>query len=168
MPKRVNSKTNKKSYLIIVISILSVIIIILSIFVGMNLDMIKNKSSIIEKDEPICSFELMDVKKYQGFYETSLFFREDPMAYIVYEGLIKNNSNKKEFLKEMILQLYNEKDIFLGEGYDDINKYIEPGKSMPFKLLAKINRTNDTVLRKYYDESKELVPDIYPWFLTCK
>ena len=31
----------------------------------------------------------------------------------------------------MVLKLYNEKGIFLGEAYDEVNDYVDPGKSVP-------------------------------------
>ncbi len=153
------------------ILIIIIVAILIGFFVGINLNTMKEKFNIDQENVSMCNFELIDIKKYQGLYENSLspyIDTEYYTAYVVYEGLIKNNSPQKELLKEMVLKLYNEKGIFLGEAYDEVNDYVDPGKSVPFKLLVNIDRRYNTTLRKYYDESEEFLPDIYPWFLTCK
>lgn len=109
-----------------------------------------------------CSFELKDVREYKGTYS------ENSNSYIVYEGLIKNNSEKSELLKTMTVKVYNEKNIFIAEGHTSIKEFIEPGKSFPFKVHVLVPTAHNTVIRKYFNESSSFNPDIYPSFLTCE
>jgi len=115
-----------------------------------------------KRKRSICNFELKDVREYKGTYG------ENANSYIVYEGLIKNNSEREELLEAMIAKVYNEKNVFTTEGYTSIKEFIEPGKSLPFKIHTLVPTAHDTVIKKYFNESSSLSPDIYPWFLTCK
>lgn len=135
------------------------VLLIIVIVVGWFLLTKNNKT-----DYPKCSFEVLNVQKFSGFYGDNSDGRAT--AYIVQEGLIRNNSNRKEFLKEMIMKAYTKEGVFLGEAYDEINKDIDPGKSITFKLKINVDRY-DNVLRKYFDEAKEFKIDIYPWFTSC-
>lgn len=113
-------------------------------------------------DLPNCNFEIQDLKEYKGQYGERQFF------YIIYEGLIRNKSNKKEHLKAMVAKVYNEADIYLTEGYTEIGTEIEPNKAIPFKINTTLDTVYSTEIRKYFNESKSFKPDIYPWFTTCK
>lgn len=120
---------------------------------------------------PNCNFTVFDTKEYKGRYHNSWNNNNDEStenAYIVYEGLIKNNSNRTESLKAMIAKVYNEKDIFISEGYEPQDIQLESEKSVPFKVHTFVNASFDTHVRKYFNESQYFKPDIYPWFTTCK
>ena len=121
-------------------------------------DYLKNDSYTIRN----CSFQLSDVKEYKGNYGTG------QSSYFVYEGLIKNTSNNTEELKAVIAKLYNDKNIYIGEGYTSIGDPVKPGVSIPFKVQIIVSTYHDTVLRKYFDESNSFRVDIYPWFTTCQ
>lgn len=122
----------------------------------------KNKTVSVVTEIRKCNYEIKDLKEYKGSYGDW----ED--YYIVYEGIIKNNSDKAESLNAMIGKIYNEKDVYLAEGYTSFyGKILEPGKSIPFKVQANVSK-HDTALRKYYESSKILKPEIYPWFMNCK
>jgi len=99
-----------------------------------------------------CNYELSNVEEDRssgGFY---------------YKGLIKNNSDETETLKEVIAELYNEKNIYLGTGYARIERNIEPGVFIPFRMRIWIaDGANE-----YFHESNILKPNIYAWFTTCK
>lgn len=111
-----------------------------------------------------CSFQLLDIKEYKGKYGNS----DDANNYFIYEGLIKNTSDRIERLKALIGKLYNDKNIYIGEGYAPIGDSVGPGVSMPFKIQIVISTYHDTVLKKYFNESFSFRADIYPWFTTCK
>ena len=111
-----------------------------------------------------CSFQLLDIKEYKGKYGDY----ENADSYFIYEGLLKNTSIRTERLKAVITKLYNDKNIYIGEGYAPIEEFIGPDVSIPFKISIVISTYHDTVLRKYFSESNSFRADIYPWFTTCK
>ncbi|MDP3882535.1 MAG: hypothetical protein Q8Q48_00570 [Candidatus Staskawiczbacteria bacterium] len=102
-----------------------------------------------------CDFEFKNVQEYKGDYSGS-------SHYIVYEGVIQNNSDKEHFLNAILAKIYTEDNVLVTEGYASIAELIEPGVGMPFKVHTGINGN------KYFNDNVELRPDIYPWFLTCK
>jgi len=113
------------------------------------------------------------VKEYVGRYKSGhdkiSNFDDDRLdAYIIYEGLIKNNSDHEEKLEAMLVKVYNEKNIFISEGYTSMEISLGPGKSIPFKVKTFIDASYDTHIRKYFNESISFKPDIYPWFIACK
>ncbi len=109
-----------------------------------------------------CGFELKDVKESRledESYWAAGTYTLWPGLNILYKGLIKNSSNKKQILRSMVAKIYTEDMTYLNEGYTDYNKTMEPGTSLPFEVLVSVQ-----------DEfKKEIIKkDIYPWFATCK
>jgi len=145
---------NKK----IIIAIIMGVIIIALFFVGIYY--FKKQGQVVRK----CDFQIVDLKEYKGKYGES----EEASNYFIYEGLIKNNSQYAERLEAMIAKLYNDKNIYIGEGYTSLKSSVNPGVSVPFKVQIVVSTYHDTVLRKYFNESTSFRPDIYPWFITCK
>ena len=90
-------------------------------------------------------------------------------TYIEVEGLIKNTGTEKEILRAMISKAYSNDDnkIYFGEDYQSVNKEIDSGVSLPFKLSIFLDRNKDSI-NKYYNKNTELVIDVYPWFTSCK
>lgn len=109
-----------------------------------------------------CSYQILDIKEYKGSYGVG------SGNYFTYEGLIKNNSNKTQYLKEMVGKMYNEKNIFIGEAYTKMNISIGPNVSIPFNIKFVLNPNEHSAMGKYISESLSFKPDIYPWFTTCK
>jgi len=112
---------------------------------------------------PKCGFVISDLKEYRGKYGDDQF----ATRYAIYEGLIKNTGKRQELLKAMIGKIYSQDHVYLTDGYSEISVSLNPGVSIPFKLSTQVD-AHDTVLRKYYDDANRLMPDIYPWFTTCK
>lgn len=103
----------------------------------------EQKSLIEEKLDlilPSCNFEINNVIKDGNYYK----------------GLIKNNSTERHLLKAMIAKIYNSEGVLVASGYESIGDYIEPDKSLSFKIHTFLE--NDSSLKR----------DIYPWFSTCK
>lgn len=122
---------------------------------------VKNKKT--PKKLENCNFEISDLHEYKGKYGDYRYTD----SYVVYEGIIKNISNKTQTLKAMLSKIYTEDDVYISEGYTEYNKTIEPNKALPFKITIVVPTSHNTVVRKYFEDSKEIKNDIYPWFLTC-
>ena len=110
---------------------------------------------------PRCSYTIEDLQEFRGNYEGG-------DEYIVYEGLIKNRSSERHYLKAMIAKIYNKDDVLITEGYSGIGKWLESNKSTFFKVLSIVPVVHDTAVRKYYDPKGDLNKDLYAWFTTCK
>lgn len=84
------------------------------------------------------------------------------------DGLIRNSLDEKKYLKSMIVKIYtdNEDNIFLTEGWVDVGKLLEPGKSYPFQVRAQLDRTKLSI-DKYFDKDDAVRVDLYPYFSTC-
>lgn len=115
------------------------------------------------KEEKIkfCGFEISDVKEYKGEYYPGNY-------YIVYEGVISNTSDRREYLNGMIAKVYNDDNILITDGYYNINEWIDPGKSTLFKINNLVDTNYNTVVKKYFNKDTEIFADIYPWFETCR
>ncbi|MFA6096840.1 MAG: hypothetical protein WC788_04395 [Candidatus Paceibacterota bacterium] len=96
--------------------------------------------TVIQKPPVLCNFEIRNITKDGNYYI----------------GSIKNNSADKHFLKAVIAKVYNDEDVLVAGGYDSIEDWIEPSKSLPFRIHTFLG--DDTNLKR----------DIYPWFTTCK
>ena len=107
-----------------------------------------------------CNFEIIDLQEYPGQYSLG-------SHYIVYEGVVVNKSNKKEYLKGVVAKNYNSDNILLSDGYTPVEDWIDSGKGMPFKINTQVDTAHNTVLRKYFDKNENLSTDIYPWFTSC-
>ncbi|MFA6532985.1 MAG: hypothetical protein WCT22_03235 [Patescibacteria group bacterium] len=129
--------------------------IFITLLLGGGVYYLKNNSV------PKCNFEIIDLKEYKGEYSSG-------SNYIIYEGLIKNNSEREEYLNAMLAKVYTDKDILITEGYTNIGKRLEDGRSIPFKISTFIDTAHNTIMRKYFDKNVTIKPDIYPWFQTCK
>jgi|GEM_PF-3701645 len=108
-----------------------------------------------------CNFEILDLKEYKGEYSPG-------SNYIIYEGIIKNKSEDKEYLKGMVAKIYNQENILISDGFENVNNWIEPNKAMPFKINTQVDTAHNTVIRKYFNKDTRVNPDIYPWFNSCK
>ena len=109
-----------------------------------------------ETELPDCNFEIQDIQEYKGD------FNRGDGHYINYEGVMKNKSKNRQYLKAMISKIYTADKILVSDGYTSIGDWVEPGVSIPFKVTSTVNGN------KFFNESVQLSPDIYPWFLTCK
>lgn len=106
-------------------------------------------------DKPPCHFEILDVKEYSGRYgELGAYYK-------IYKGIIKNTSDKKEYLKSMIGKFYTADRTLIKTGYTSIDEEIDSGVSVPFE----INILSDSETLGVSWDSLE--KDIYPWFTTC-
>ncbi len=131
-------------------------VIFLSVSLGIFL-LYKNKKTLL----PNCNFDIVDLEEHKGEYYPG-------SNYIIYEGVIKNNSDVREYLKGFIAKIYNDENVLLSSGYTTIEDWVEGGKALPFKIQTQINTKYNTVIRKYFNKGINLKPDVYPWFLTCK
>lgn len=100
----------------------------------------KYESLLEKKEYSHCNYEVNNLAKDNNYYI----------------GIIKNTSIERHYLKAMIAKIYNNDDVLIGEGYESMSDWIEPGKSLSFRIHTFID--NDTDLKR----------DIYPWFETCK
>lgn len=107
-----------------------------------------------------CEFALEDIKTY--FNEYSRY-----AASWDFEGLLRNKSQKKQYLKAMVTKLYNEEGILIGDGYTGVGQNLDGNTAVPFNIRVYADR-NNTAQWHYYEESLSFNPDIYPWFTTCK
>ena len=98
-----------------------------------------------------CHFEMLDLQERSGDYGV-----RGP-GFTDYQGIIRNMSDRSEHLKTMIAKFYTPDDIPLGTFYASIEKDMEPGAEITFKIHA-----------QNVDGSGGLIKDIYPWFSTCK
>lgn len=89
-------------------------------------------------------------------------------TYYEVEGIIKNNSNKQEYLSSIVSKMYTKdyEKVLLGTDFKDIQRPVASGESVPFKISVYINR-NDELIKKYFNESN-IDFDTYPWFSTCE
>lgn len=104
---------------------------------------------------PNCNYELKNVQEFKGDYSAN-------SHYIVYEGVVQNNSDKKHLLNAMIAKVHTTDNVLVTEGYTSMQEWIEPNEAIPFKIHTSIQSN------KYYNGETELTSDVYPWFLTCK
>lgn len=97
--------------------------------------------------------------------------------WFLYEGVIKNTSSSRQFLKQMAVKLYTPTDIFLGQGYGNGDValesrgepkgiWIDSNTAVPFKIGIKVE--NEDLIRSYIDNNDTLKENIYPWFETCE
>jgi len=91
---------------------------------------------------PSCNFEIKNITKDGNYYT----------------GLIKNNSSNRHLLKAMIAKIYNNEGVLVASGYESIGDYVEPNKSLSFRIHTSLGGNSN----------KNLNQDIYPWFLTCE
>ena len=93
---------------------------------------------------------------------------ESHKTYWEIDGLLKNTSERRQYLTSMIAKIYtkDEKNILLSAGYKDVDHWLEPGQSYPFQVRAQIDRS-DPVLSKYFMKDDDVRIDVYPWFTTC-
>ena len=117
-----------------------------------------------------CNFYVSDVKAYFNKYRGYSWDGKSGDVTTVswdYEGLIRNTGKNKQYIKGMIVKLYNEKGVLIGGGYTQVEDYIDGSVALPFKVNVQIDRS-DTADWHYYEQSSSFKPDIYPWFTTCK
>lgn len=83
------------------------------------------------------------------------------------DGMLKNKSNKNQYLKSIILKIYtdDEKKILLSEGYLDVRENLTPNQSYPFQIRTNINR--DDEIGKYFNKDDKVKIDVYPYFASC-
>lgn len=97
--------------------------------------------------------------------------------WFLFEGVIKNTSPSRQFLKQMAVKLYTPTDIFLGQGYGNGDValesrgetkgiWIDSNTSVPFKVGIKVE--NEDLIRSYIDTNTTFKESIYPWFETCE
>lgn len=97
--------------------------------------------------------------------------------WFLYEGIIKNTSSSRQFLKQMTVKLYTPTDIYLGQGYGngDVSLesrgepkgiWIDSNTAVPFKIGIKIE--NEDLIKSYIDTNDSFKESIYPWFETCE
>lgn len=116
------------------------------------------------KNLPSCKFGVEEIKRAKREYPNG---GRD----LIYEGLIRNNSSRRESLQAMVGKIYDEKDVFLAEGYTSMRTWIEPHKAIPFKIEIYIS---DYIIEKYlggnlgWEKDGFFKSDVYPWFTTCK
>lgn len=93
---------------------------------------------------------------------------KDKLTWVEVEGIIKLNGNKSQNIDSIISKIYtnDDKKIFLGDGYININEDITPGTSYPFKLSVTIDR-NKELVGKYFSKDDEIKVDTYPYFSSC-
>lgn len=94
---------------------------------------------------------------------------KDKLTWIEIEGIIKVGGNNEQNLKDIISKVYtnNDKKIFLGEAYSNIDKMLSPGTSYPFKMSVELNR-NVELISKYFNKDDKVKIDTYPYFLNCE
>jgi len=95
------------------------------------------------KLEQACHFEISNIEE-----------RQDP-PFTIYEGVIRNTSDKKEHLRAMIGKAYTKDQVLAGEGYTSMYEDMEAGTAVPFKISVGVSE-------------ESVKTDIYPWFTTCK
>lgn len=93
---------------------------------------------------------------------------KDKLTWIGVEGMIKLNGNKDQTIKNIVSKVYtnDDKKVYLGEAYIDINKTLSPGTSYPFKLSITLDR-NIELIGKYFNKDDEVKIDTSPYFLSC-
>ena len=123
-----------------------------------------------QKQPEMCEFALEDVKTYFNEYSSGVDLPKYTASWD-FEGLIRNKSQKKQYLKAMIANLYNEEIVLVGGGYTGVGKNLDSNSAIPFKINVMVSRS-DTAKWRYYEENSAFNPfysgDIYPWFTTCK
>ena len=102
---------------------------------------------------PECKYLVEDLKVYTGdYYKQS--------HYVAFNGIIRNLSNKRQFLNAVIAKVYDKNNVLISDGGSNNSDWIEPGKAIPFKVDTQYS--GDSI------NQSEMNPDIYPWFITCK
>ncbi|MEZ6255931.1 MAG: hypothetical protein R3B92_04145 [Patescibacteria group bacterium] len=96
--------------------------------------------------------EIWEYKNYRWFY---------------YDGLIRNNSDKEQYLININAKIRTDNNIFIDEGWSErMNRWLAPGEAIPFKVTIKVD--SEDLVNKYVDnEEYELKTNFYPWFDTC-
>jgi|GEM_PF-517941 len=125
-----------------------------------------------------CKFSLEEIMETRYFKDggnyISPFRSYDfgvPTSHMVYweiDSLLKNNSNKKQYLNSLILKIYtaDDKNILLTESYLNIKEWLGPNQSLPFQVRTSFNRNNE-ILNKYFDGEEDVRVDLYPYFESC-
>lgn len=104
-----------------------------------------------------CHFEISEIKEYTEFGGGRLINYTK-----TYEGTIKNTSDRKGYLKAIIGKLYTKNKVLVETGYTPIEKDVDSGVSLPFKINIRFPSEEGI------NSLDGLVKDIYPWFTTCK
>lgn len=93
---------------------------------------------------------------------------KDKLTWIEVEGMIKLNGSTDQYIKNVVSKIYtnDDKKVYLGEDYVDINKTLSPGTSYPFKLTITLDR-NINLVGKYFNKDDEVKIDAFPYFLSC-
>lgn len=117
-----------------------------------------------DKPKSSCQFEIAGVKEYSGQYG------EGGVYYKIYEGTIKNTSDRKEHLKAMIGKLYTKDKVLVETGYTSIEEDVDGGVSLPFEVKIQSFSKNqiDTLSGGSSGFWEGLSKDVYPWFTTCE
>ena len=103
-----------------------------------------------------------------GTFKRLFLQPEKHNTYWEVDGLLKNLSNKKQYLKIIIIKIYtnDENNILLTEGFIGMNESLLTNQTAPFQVRAKLDRMND-FSAKYFDINDEVRIYVYPYFLTC-
>lgn len=110
----------------------------------------QDKTTINNKSLPNCMFDIKKGKEWTGSYGKG----QD--SYVIYNGVIKNESPRRELFKAMIVKTYDENNVLMTKGYREINDWIDPDKGLNFNIHTYAGGNSPNRI------------DIYPWFLTCK
>jgi hypothetical protein len=127
-----------------------VLVVILGIsYIAYQRINLKNSEHVLSE----CKYSLEDLKVYSGDYYSQ-------SHYISFNGIIRNLSNKRHFLKAVVAKVYDKNNVLISDGGSNNPDWIEPGKAISFKI--------DTQYSGDPINQSEINPDIYPWFMSCK
>lgn len=177
------STLNKGKLIFLVISILG----IFAGFIG---------GRILRNSRNICDFEISDIEISKGDnsgriknlydeYEAAKLSEESwfkninisaietsirdykNFKWFKYEGIIRNNSVKEQYLLNINTKLRTDNDIFIEEGWTgNINKWLAPGEAIPFRVTVIVD-SNDLIEKYIENNDYNLKVNFYPWFETC-